>query len=221
VRFLHSSALKRPIFPVDVNNVSTLSVPEFLAISELTQRAAELEVRLDICESERRHARITLESVPTPLIITSPFDDIVLVSDSAARLFGIAREAVLGKTIDAIIEGTDLHDVIRDLRETQVRGSRQTVHRMLPLAAGPRMFELTLLCVADCDDGDPSPWGVVVLFAPEPCILTAELTEPLQLIRSYAELLNSRAGDDPVARRRYAEAITAETSRLLAGLTVN
>lgn len=219
--FLALLTVKRDAYPVDVQNVSTAFPTDFLAISELTQRAAELEVRLDICESERRHARTTLESVPAPLIITTPFDDIAVISDAAAKLFGISRQLAMGQPIECLAGASDLREIVRHTRELHTRGERRTYRRVLRTPAGPRMFEITLLCVCDACDGDPSPWGVVLLLAAEPASVGEEAVNGLATIREFAEMLASDAGADPDLRRRYAEAIAAETSRLLAGLTVS
>jgi PAS domain-containing protein len=205
---------------VDVPDVSTVSPPDFLALSELMQRAAELEVRLDICESERRHVRTTLEAVPMPLIVTTPFDDIAILSEPAAKLFGVDRHDVIGRPLGVLSAGSELADLVRHTRELHSRGERRTCRRMLLTSGGPRMFEITLLCVCEPDDGAPSPWGVVVLFSAQPATVDEETTAPLMLIRSYAELLASDAGDDSELRRRYAQAISTEASRLLAGLSI-
>lgn len=214
-------SVKRKFFQVDVHNVSTVSLPDFLAISELSQRAAELEVRLDICESERRHARTTLESVPAPLIITTPFDEVAVISDVAAKLFGVSREDAMGQPVDVLMSGSDLREIVRHTRELHVRGERRICRRVLLTTRGARMFDITLLCVCDDRDGNPSPWGVVVLLSSQPDNVGEDAATGLLAIRGYAELLASEAGEDADLRRRYAEAIATETSRLLAGITIH
>lgn len=198
---------------------------ELVSAMELSERAAELEVRLDVAESERRHARQVLEALPQAVIVVDPFEDVVLVSQAAARLFGVPQGTSPSGPVIQLIGDAALAALVAQTCKLHMRGASRRTRRTVVTATGARTFDITLLCVCDQDDGRPSPWGAVVIMEETEAIalqhaaeLTAavahELRTPLSSVRAYTEmLLDGEAGDEKT-RREFLQIISLETERL-------
>jgi signal transduction histidine kinase len=200
-----------------------VSVPLAFQAQELCERIAELEVRLDVAESERCHARSVLATLPHPVIVTDPFEEVVLVSVAAARLFnfpaGQTRPEDRQDTdalqrlgpLSEIWPDEELLTAVAEVRALHRRGARRVLRRTLSTPMGDLPFDITLICVCDQTDGKPSPWGVVMVLsevsrttlnrqaeiATAQAEITAsiahELRTPLTAIRAYTELLLDNA----------------------------
>ena len=199
--------------------------PSLFSAAELSQRAAELEVRLEVAESERAHARQVLEALPQAVIVTDPFDDVVLVSTAAAKLFGLPDGKrhfghVLGLVGDPV-----LVELVSQTRSLHSRGASRTTRRVVDTRLGRRTFDITLLCLCDQDDGRPSPWGAAVILAEidvpalrQAAELTAavahELRTPLSSVHAYTEMLLDGDARDESTRREFLRIVASETQRL-------
>lgn len=210
------------------------SMSDALSIAELGQRVAELEVRLDVAESERWHARAVLSSLPSPVVVTNPFEDVVLLSAAAARLFGVEPGSGGYGPLAELCHNTDFVTAVAEVRSLHRRGARRTLRtRMTDPAGRTADYDITLLCVCDQNDGRPSPWGVVVLLeeilpevldrqaaisaaqAEATAAVAHELRTPLASIRAYTELLlDGDVDHDLAARRDFLKVIASESDRL-------
>lgn len=195
------------------------------AASELAQRLAEAGIRLAVAESERRHARQALEALPQAVLVTDPFDDIVLMSGAAGRLFGVAEGERPSGPVCELVRDAGLTQLIMRTRALHTRGASRRVRRAIHTASGRRVFDIHLLCVCDQDDGSPSPWGVVTILEEAYAVerqqsaeLTAavahELRTPLSSIRAYTEMLMEGEAPDEATRQQFLGVIAAETERL-------
>lgn len=193
------------------------------AASELAQRLAEAGIRLEVAESERRHARQALEALPQAVLVTDPFDDIVLVSGAAGRLFGVAEGERPSGPVCELVRDAGLTQLIMRTRALHTRGASRRVRRAIHTASGRRVFDIHLLCVCDQDDGTPSPWGVVTILEEAHAVerqqsaeltVAHELRTPLCSIRAYTEMLMEGEAPDEATRQQFLGVIAAETERL-------
>lgn len=195
------------------------------AASELAQRLAEADIRLEIAECERRHARDALESLPQPVIVTDPFDDVVLMSGAARRLFGVPPGVRPVGPLCQFVRDAGLLALVARTRGLHSRGATRRVRRSVLTALGRRVFDLHLLCVCDRGDGTPSPWGVVTFLEETRCAQRqeiAELTEaiahefrtPLTTLKACTEMLLDGEVTEAAARQQMHQAVSAEIDRL-------
>lgn len=221
-----------PLLPPDSPDHEPGHAVDPYALAELSQRCAELEVRLDVAESERWHARAVLTQLPQPVIVTDPFDDVVLLSASAARHFGGEPGYGGFGPLSALVRDIEFTALVTQVRELHSRGTRRPRRVILTTLQGPVAFDATLICVCDQRDGRPSPWGVVTILqevtrsesdgrtlalsaqAELSAGLAHEFRTPLASIRAYTELLLDQEARDPETRREFLSVIAAETDRL-------
>jgi hypothetical protein len=57
------------------------------AITDANLKAKELEIQLKVATAERQHAEAILYSISDAVLVTDPFDELVLANESAARTF--------------------------------------------------------------------------------------------------------------------------------------
>jgi signal transduction histidine kinase len=202
-----------------------LPAAEAMSVMELSERVAELAVRLDVAESERRHAREVLESLPQAVMVTDPFAEVVLLSASAARMFGVGPgERAVGPVAE-LVRDEALTRLIVETCEQHQRGACRRVRRSVMTPSGRRNLDVTLLCVCDQDDGRPSPWGAVVILEETDAVsrqhlaeLTAavahELRTPLSAVVAYSEMLLDKDAVDETSRREFLRIIASEADRL-------
>lgn len=195
------------------------------AASELAQRLAEADVRLEIAECERRHARDALESLPQPVIVTDPFDDVVLMSGEARRLFDVPADVRPSGPLSGFVRDEGLLTLIGRTRGLHTRGATRRSRRTVQTAQGLRVFDCHLLCVCDHRDGTPSPWGVVTFLrdvqpldreriAEVTATIAHEFRTPLTTLKACLEMfLDGEAADDNV-RRQLGQAMYGEVERL-------
>lgn len=212
--------------------------PEAMTVAELGQRCAELEVRLDVAEAERWQSRAVLASLALPVIVTDPFEELVLMSHAAAELFGIAQPEMRTPIVSAIDDADFINEIIAT-RNLSVRGARRQSRRKLNVAGGVREFNVVMVCVCDLSDGRPSPWGVITFLEPvvDPALpvitpvskpragvidFVEDLRAPLASLRSYAALLLEDGLSDAVSqkldiatRQRFLHHISAQVDHLL------
>jgi hypothetical protein len=190
-------------------------VPDPYSAALLGQRNAELQVCLEVADSERRHARAALSVFPHPLLVTDPFDDLILMSAAAHDIFGIPAEAV--GPLDAFFPTGELIETIRGMRGLDTRGAVRRSQMDLSTVVGMRTFDATFLCVCDTTDGRPSPWGVVTMLqdvsAQAAGVARSLLASLNELEGRLSSLLAKPAENDKAVRQAMLD-IAAECRRL-------
>jgi two-component system phosphate regulon sensor histidine kinase PhoR len=111
----------------------------------------ELEIQLKLATAEREHAEAIIYSISDAVLVTDPYDELLLANESAARTFGFDLAAVerAGRPpVDQVLHDPRMIELIRDMRQSDNVGCRRIVEHPVRTPAGPRVFNVTLSCVA-------------------------------------------------------------------------
>jgi two-component system phosphate regulon sensor histidine kinase PhoR len=191
-----------------------------LNISQTEARAKELEIRLKVATAERQHLEAVIYSISDAVLVTDPFDEIVLANDSAAKTFRFDLASANRAPVVKVLDDTTMVSLIREMRQSDSRSGRRVVeHRMQD-----RTFKVTLSCVATRGD---RPAGVVAVLhdmTREKEVaemknhfvshVSHELRTPLASIKAYVEMLIDGEATDEKTEREFYEVIQNEANRL-------
>jgi len=185
----------------------------------------ELQVRARLADLEKRQVEVILHSISDAVIVTNPFDELVLANAAAERLLGFSLCEASRKNIERVLGEEDLVQLVRDTRVGRRTEKRKTVERVMQADGQPRTFRVTFGCAATGDEREAG--GVVAVFqdvTKEKEIaqmksdfvshVSHELRSPLAGIKGYIEMLLDGDADDPKTQREFHQIIAAETDRL-------
>jgi two-component system, OmpR family, phosphate regulon sensor histidine kinase PhoR len=193
-------------------------------LNEAKRKVRELEIQLKVVQLEREHAESILHSISDAVLVTDPWDDLVLANESAARAlnFKIANEG--RQPIDQMLRDQKLISLIREMRASRSSGGRKVVEHQIHTGGEDRTFKVTLSCLAgDRQDGS----GVVAVLhdvTREAEVaqmkndfvshVSHELRTPLASIRAYVEMLIDGEATDAKQQAEFYEVIQNEANRL-------
>ena len=194
------------------------------AVARAALQAKELEIRLKVADAERQHAQAIIYSISDAVLVTDPYDDLVLANESAARTFEFDLDGSNRAPVDTVLHDAKLIELIREMRQSHSKNERRVVEHEVRTAAGGRTFKCTLSCVADRTD---QPSGVVVVLhdmTREKEVaqmkndfvsnVSHELRTPLASIRAYVEMLIDGEAEDERTKREFYDVIQNEANRL-------
>lgn len=194
------------------------------SVSDAAMKLKELEIQLKVATAQRQRAQAILYSISDAVLVTDPFDELVLANESAARTFGFDLASAARKPIDQVIRDDKMVQLIRDMRDSGSRNERRIVEHQVKGPQTSRTFKVTLSCVADHAD---EPAGVVAVLhdmTREKEVaqmkndfvsnVSHELRTPLASIKAYVEMLIDGEADDEKTRREFYEVIQNEANRL-------
>lgn len=196
------------------------------SITDALVQCKELEIQLKVATAERRHAEAIIYSISDAVLVTDPFDDLVLANDSAARILDFDLARATRGPVDRVLKDQKLIALIREMRQSDsVSGRRIVEHTISTPAGGQRTFKVTLSCVADSNSSGHA--GVVAVLhdmTREKEIgemktsfvsnVSHELRTPLASIKAYVEMLIDGEADDDKTRGEFYEVIQNEANRL-------
>lgn len=191
----------------------------------------DLEIRHCVSEAERRQISTVLNALRDGVLVTDPFNEIVMANNGAAEILGFQLDTALHKSIQQVVGDARLVQIVSDAREIADFSDRR--HVELEIAASEvdadgkpisRVFELTLSCI---ENHKHEVGGVVTILHDltrerEVSQLKTdfvskashELRTPLSSIRAYLEMLiDGEAGDD-AARLEFYRVMQGEADRL-------
>ena len=206
-------------------------------VSEAKVRAKELEIQLKIATAERQHAEAIIYSISDAVLVTDPFDEVVLANESAARAFNFDLRRATRAPVDHVLSDAKVVELIREMRQSDSSGRRIVEHTIRGPGGTSRTFKITLSCVADQRDGDATavangsdavaPAGVVAVLhdmTKEKEVaemkndfvsnVSHELRTPLASIKAYVEMLIDGEADDERTKREFYDVIQSEANRL-------
>jgi two-component system phosphate regulon sensor histidine kinase PhoR len=211
------------------------------AVDRAMLQVKELEIQLKVATAEREHAQAIIYSISDAVLVTDPFDDLVLANESAARTFNFdIDKAKSSRTpVARVLNDPKLIDLIQEMRQSNSRSGRRIVEHQVQTPAGGRTFKVTLSCVADAKapgprgqgpsgpTGPTGPTGVVAVLhdmTKEKEVaemkndfvssVSHELRTPLASIKAYVEMLIDGEADDDKTKREFYEVIQNEANRL-------
>ena len=197
-------------------------------VSDAHMRAKELEIQLKVANAERQHAEAIIYSISDAVLVTDPFDELVLANESAARVYTFDLEKAARTPIDRLVGDEKIISLIRDMRQSNSKSGRRIVeHKMKGMEDGKQVektYKITLSCVADQSD---HPAGVVTVLHDMTrekevaelkndfvSSVSHELRTPLASIKAYVEMLIDGEADDEKTQREFHEVIQNEANRL-------
>jgi two-component system phosphate regulon sensor histidine kinase PhoR len=194
------------------------------SMSDAALKVKEIEIQLKVATAQRQHAEAIIYSISDAVLVTDPFDDLVLANESAARTFGFDLEKVGRSPIDRVLSDEKVVEMIREMRQSDTKGGRRIVEHKVKTGVGDRTFKITLSCVTDQRD---MPAGVVAVLhdmTKEKEVaemkndfvsnVSHELRTPLASIKAYVEMLIDGEADDEKTTREFYEVIQNEANRL-------
>lgn len=228
----------RPIsWPNDPLAPIVAIVNDCMAAAETATTNAEAEVRrlaveLKLVMSQRQQAQAVIGSIEDAVLVTDPFDELLMANDAAGRLFGLDVINSEHRPIEQLVPDAYIVSLIREMRESRSL-SRRVVEHEMPVGERTRHFRITLACLREADgrmdaDSDRSAGVVAVLrdatrehdaaqakndFVSS---VTHELRTPLSSIKAYVEMLVDGEVPDEKSRREFYEIIQGEAQRLSA-----
>ena len=195
------------------------------SVADALLHCKELEIQLKVATAERQHAEAIIYSISDAVLVTDPFDELVLPNDAAARTldFDLARAA--RTPVEQVLKDEKLIALIREMRQSNSAQGRRIVEHSVKTAAGERTYKVTLSCVADKVSQKPA--GVVAVLhdmTKEKEVaemkndfvsnVSHELRTPLASIKAYVEMLVDGEADDDKTRHEFYEVIQNEANRL-------
>jgi two-component system phosphate regulon sensor histidine kinase PhoR len=207
------------------------------AVEQALLQVKELEIQLKVSNAERQHAQAIIYSISDAVLVTDPFDDLVLANESAARTFDFDIDRSSRTPVSKVLNDPKLIEMIQEMRQSNSRTGRRIVEHQVRTPAGGRTFKVTLSCVADQKSSTPSaesaestpdaPTGVVAVLHDMTkerevaemkndfvSSVSHELRTPLASIKAYVEMLIDGEAQDHKTQREFYEVIQNEANRL-------
>jgi len=208
--------------------VSELLTTASGSVEEAARRVKELEIQLKIVTAERQDTQAIIHSISDAVLVTDPFDDLVLANDSAAKVFEFDGAKAPGARLDQLLKDTKLVELVRDMRRSRSTHGRRVVEHAIRCGENgdttDKTFKITLSSIGADED---RPSGVVVVLhdmTREKEVaqmkndfvsnVSHELRTPLASIRAYVEMLLDGEADDEKTTREFYEIIQSEANRL-------
>lgn len=193
-------------------------------IAAAQTRAKELEIQLKVATAERQHAEAIIYSISDAVLVTDPFDEIVLANDSAAKTFSFDLQAAQRAPVQRVLRDETMIQLIRDMRQSDSRSGRRIVEHKVATPVGERTFKLTLSCVAQRGNAGTGVVAVLHDVTREKEVaemkndfvsnVSHELRTPLASIKAYAEMLIDGEAENDKVRQEFYEVIHNEANRL-------
>ncbi|HEX8521803.1 MAG TPA: histidine kinase dimerization/phospho-acceptor domain-containing protein, partial [Tepidisphaeraceae bacterium] len=197
-------------------------------VSDAQIKAKELEIQLKVATAERQHAEAIIYSISDAVLVTDPFDELVLANESAARALDFDLQTAERAPVEQILHDEKIISLIREMRQSKSTSGRRIVEHGVKTPAGERTYKITLSCVdGSRSDGAEGPAGVVAVLhdmTKEKEVaemkndfvsnVSHELRTPLASIKAYVEMLIDGEAEDPKTQGEFYEVIQGEANRL-------
>src|SRR5689334_4140579 len=203
----------------------------------------ELEIQLKVATAERQHAEAIIYSISDAVLVTDPFDELVLANESAARTFDFDLDHSSRTPVADVLKDPKMIEMIQEMRQSNSRSGRRIIEHQVRTPLGGRTFKVTLSCVADQQGGanaiaapgqpqppasaSPNATGVVAVLhdmTKEKEVaemkndfvssVSHELRTPLASIKAYIEMLIDGEAEDEKTTSEFYEVIQNEANRL-------
>jgi two-component system phosphate regulon sensor histidine kinase PhoR len=206
--------------------INTLVEDSRQAVERAMLHVKELEIQLKVATAERQHAEAIIYSISDAVLVTDPFDELVLANESAARAFDFNLEKSARTPVSAILKDLKMIEMIQEMRQSNSKSGRRIVEHRVRTSLGERTFKVTLSCVAEQQQGG-QPTGVVAVLhdmTKEKEVaemkndfvssVSHELRTPLASIKAYIEMLIDGEAEDEKTTNEFYEVIQNESNRL-------
>jgi len=184
----------------------------------------DLRVSHRIAETERDQLRGVLHAMHDAVVVTDPFDEVIIFNDAAAEVLRFDATTSFRTPIDQVVQDRRLRQLIREIRESGDLGDVRTVELEVERGDESVGYQATFTCRAN----NKGEVGAVVTILHD---LTREreiaqmksdfvskasheLRTPLSSIRAYVEMLVDGEATDEESRSEFYRIIQNETNRL-------
>lgn len=187
----------------------------------------ELEIQLKVATAEREHAQAIIYSISDAVLVTDPFDELVLANESAARTFDFDLGKSSRTPVSSVLKDLKMIEMIQEMRQSNSKTGRRIVEHQVKTPLGGRTFKVTLSCVAEQQGVEGHPTGVVAVLhdmTKEKEVaemkndfvssVSHELRTPLASIKAYVEMLIDGEAEDEKTTQEFYEVIQNEANRL-------
>jgi two-component system phosphate regulon sensor histidine kinase PhoR len=193
-------------------------------VTDANLKLKSLEIELKVATAERQHAEAIIYSISDAVVVTDPFDDVVLANESAARTFEFDLSKAGRSPVQQVISDPKMVEMIREMRQSNSKSGRRIVEHMVKGQQGEKTYKVTLSNVAD--QGDNAAGVVTVLhdMTREKEVaemkndfvssVSHELRTPLASIKAYVEMLIDGEAEDDKTKGEFYEIIQNEANRL-------
>ncbi|MCB9858098.1 MAG: PAS domain-containing protein [Phycisphaerales bacterium] len=193
-------------------------------VRELSDMQRKLQLDLTLAETHRRRTLAVIRAMSEPVLVTDPFDQILLANPAIEELLGFREEDVLRKGIDGVIKE---EEIVRTIHETRSADAR-AADRRRELVIGDRVFLIATAPLNPAQNKEGSEGNSVVTMLRDitreheasrkksefVAHVAHELRTPLSSIRAYVEMLVDGEADDPETRKEYYDIIQTSAERL-------
>jgi len=193
-------------------------------VSEAHLKAKEMEIQLKVATAERRHAEAIIYSISDAVLVSDPFDELVLANEAAARTLEFDLSRATRSPIDQLLHDKKMIELIRDMRQSNTTNGRRIVEHTIRTGDIERTFKVTLSCVRDHNQEQAGVVAVLHDMTREKEVaemkndfvsnVSHELRTPLASIKAYVEMLIDGEADDENTKREFYEIIQNEANRL-------
>ncbi len=194
------------------------------SVTDAAMKLKELEIQLKVATAQRQHAEAILYSISDAVLVTDPFDELVLANESAARTFNFDLQKMSRTPIDQVLSDTKMIELIREMRQSNSTSGRRIVEHTVQTPVGPRACKVTFSCVSDQNNDAAGVVAVLHDMTKEKEVaemkndfvssVSHELRTPLASIKAYVEMLIDGEAQDPRTQREFYEVIQNEANRL-------
>jgi len=225
---LHEIECANPVMNKLTGSINDLIDLAQKSMENASRRVKDLEIQLKVVTVERQDAKAILQSISDAVLVTDPFDELVMANESAGRIFQFDPAKACGTPVDKILKDPKIIELIRDMRQSRSRGGRRIIEHAFPRGEDPRdqdrIFKITLSCVCDRNDGAAGVVAVLHDISREREVaqmkndfvsnVSHELRTPLASIKAYVEMLLDGEAEDEKTTREFYEVIQSEANRL-------
>ncbi len=182
----------------------------------------ELEIQLKLATAERQHAQAIIYSISDAVLVTDPFDQLVLANDSAAKALHFDLNRAARTPVDKLLSDVKMVELIQQMRQS--RGGRRVLEYKSRSSDGEHTYKLTLSCVEQPGQTNGGVVAVLHDMTREREVaemkndfvsnVSHELRTPLASIKAYVEMLIDGEAQDAKTQNEFYEVINNEANRL-------
>ena len=193
-------------------------------IEQLRADNRELQIQTRIADAEKQHVEAIIFSISDAVIVTNRFDELLLANEPAEKLLGFTSAGAIRRNIEQVLADGVLVRLIRETRAHGHKLTRKVVEHAIDAKGQPRMFNVTLSCIATNNEEVAGVVAVLHDVTREKEIaqmktdfvsnVSHELRTPLASIKAYVEMLVDGEAEDPATQREFYDIIAGETDRL-------
>lgn len=218
-----ADALPRDLRPIwSAIERHTLQIGE--GVRELSDTQRKLQLDLTLAETHRRRTLAVVRAMSEPVLVTDPFDQIVLANPAMEELLGFREEDALRKPVDDVIQD---EEIVRTIKETRAADAR-AADRRKEHTLGDRVFSIATVPLTTEQRKEGQEGNTVVTILRDitrehdasrkksefVAHVAHELRTPLSSIRAYVEMLMDGEAEDPATRTEYYDIIQNSAERL-------